>query len=54
VWGNASDVITHGSNHGLEVTGLVGGKPVAVVVFLQVSKKFEEIFVETTEFNSDT
>lgn len=54
MWGDTGDVFTHGLNHGLEVTRFVGVEPVAVVVFLQVIKKPEEIFAEAVEFNRDT
>ena len=54
MWGDTGDVFTHGVDHGLDVTRLVGGKPFAVVVFFQVIKKTEKILIETAKFNSDT
>lgn len=51
---NTADVFTHRSDHEFDVAGFVGIKPVAVVVFLEVVKKPEEILAESPEFNRDT
>ena len=46
----ADNVFAHRVNNRLVVTGLVGGKPIPVVVLFEFIEEPEEIFWETVEF----
>ena len=54
VWCDTGDVGTHWCNDGFYVAGFIGGKPITIVVFLEVGEKLEETLAEAFEFNTDT